>query len=798
MANNANAGLAIAGNFAGGARRAAIGAGATVTATAISVHADSQQSFTASAVSGAGGVGAGVAGAVAINAGANTTQAQIDNGAVLTAADDISIIADSQLNGITLAGGAALGLGVGVGASIGGTLIQDLTQASIGNAQVDAGQGITVWASADQDISSVAIAGSGAGLATVAGSVTLDMLVATTEAFTDVGAQLNQTLPLNPGQTIAIRAENNTTLQGGAGALSNALIAKGSASLNASVVQKNTRAVLGGQVSSGGNIFVEALSTEDIASVSGAPGLGGGVDIAGSGGVHRINGVTQAFVDSGAVVSADGSVVIAADNASEMDITAGSISGALGAAAGASLAVGWVDKVTEAFIAEADPTRNGPFNLGGTLGAASVQAQGLLPPVTANTGDITIGFEPQGTDIEEVNAPPTNLANVINTVVNTLAGDSIVDTLLADLFGLDGGIDEPEEDPSLSQQRTADLETSLFQGIAITATSQDDVETLGRGGAVAAGLSPELSGSSAVVTNQTSAFVAQGAQATSAEAIRVAAGSDTYHLGIAGAAGLGGVVSAGASATASLIDNQTQAYIAGQATADTHIEVLANAHEDILATTAGLSASNETFGADLTASLPLISINSATHAFVDANGSIDANGNVLIAANDDTDTDVFAGQASLGSSIGLGVGGSVAVTLIDKDTQAWIGQGATVNARGDVAGTLNVFEGSVSADSGFLIEQIQGVGVQATSSENLFSLAAAGQGGSGIAFTGSLGFTVLDSDTAAYVDTGAIVTAENVNVSAVNDARTFGIAANLLIADGALGIAGGIDVGSDA
>src|SRR5439155_7553177 len=102
---------------------------------------------------------------------------------------------------------------------------------------------------------------------------------------------------------------------------------------------------------------------------------------------------------------------------------------------------------------------------------------------------------------------------------------------------------------------------------------------------------------------------------------------------------------------------------------------------------------------------------------------VNANGIVLVLAQDDTDVDVMAGAAALGRSL-IGAGDSLTTVAIVKDTQAFIGQRATVNARGNSPGTLTVLDGSVKPALG--TETIHGLGVQARSSEEVFSVAGAG------------------------------------------------------------------------
>src|SRR5207249_5686373 len=187
------------------------------------------------------------------------------------------------------------------------------------------------------------------------------------------------------------------------------------------------------------------------------------------------------------------------------------------------------------------------------------------------------------------------------------------------------------------------------------------------------------------------AFVAAGAQVTSSQTIRISAGDDVYHMGLAGASSLG-LAAVGAAANLTLVNNTTQAYVAGHADAAKNVVIRAIGLEDILAMATAESGS---IGIGVTASLPVISLETHTHAFVDSNAFVHATGNVLVYARDDTKTSDISGQIGLG--IGLGVGASASVTLITKDTRAYVGAGATVNADGSTGDTISAFDGSVPA-----------------------------------------------------------------------------------------------------
>src|SRR5690606_4564372 len=119
------------------------------------------------------------------------------------------------------------------------------------------------------------------------------------------------------------------------------------------------------------------------------------------------------------------------------------------------------------------------------------------------------------------------------------------------------------------------------------------------------------------------------------------------------------------------------------------VGVVALAQEEILSISAGLGVSG-TVG--VAGSAAVISINNSTHAGTGTGSVVVADGNVRIAAADNTETDLIVGTLAIGLG-GAGVGGSVGVTSITKDTDAMVGSGATVNARGNNTGTMTAYTG---------------------------------------------------------------------------------------------------------
>ncbi|MFI5459662.1 MAG: beta strand repeat-containing protein [Isosphaerales bacterium] len=131
----------------------------------------------------------------------------------------------------------------------------------------------------------------------------------------------------------------------------------------------------------------------------------------------------------------------------------------------------------------------------------------------------------------------------------------------------------------------------------------------------------------------------------------------------------------------------------------------------------------------------------------------------------------------------------MAVTLITKDTRAYLGQQALVDA-------------GAGASSGFSTTTIHGLAVQAGSSEDLFVATAAGAGGFCGGLAGDVSVEIVKSSTQAYIGDGAQVntgssaasSAQTVNVSAVNETSIFAFDGTLAVAVGGA-LAGSVDVG---
>jgi filamentous hemagglutinin family protein len=744
------------------------------TAGSVSVKADSTTHI--EAIAAAGGVAnkVGVAGSGSVVQAKNSVKAGIDAGSTALADGNVHIAAADDVDLFSLAGNVAGGGKVAIGASASVLITDNTVEARIdgsatgrgnrGSLAVPTGEkdgsgalltesttGVAVTATSHEDIETIAAGGSGAGSVGVAGSATVTDLTETTTAAIGAGASIN---PLDDGastQDVTVRASDETILLGVAGAVAFGGSGGVGAGADVGIINKTTTASMAGNVKANDTVTIEARNAEDILSVAASLSAGGSAGIAGSASVYTVDVTTRGEIADGATVHSDGNVIVSADDTNEMDMIAGN--GAFGGSAGigASAAVAILTKTTTARV--------------GT--GATVDALGKATGVTVADGSFDTTYSANGSSEGEIAAPAAS---------NPDGSDS----------------------QALSGQRIGTRGTATgFQGLAVTATNQDDVETISATGAAAGSAAITLAGDVNVITTTTTAEIAnnaqinQGSGAGSAQSVLVAAGNDHYQMGIAGSASGAGAVGIGAGADVLVASHTTTAKVGDSADVRARKDVSIEAHgkEEILSIAAGLGVGGTVGVAGSTSVLSMTTVTSATTG---TGSVVDADGNVRIVATDDTETDVIDGTLAAGFGA-AGVGGAVGVTRIEKDTTAGVGVGATVNARGNDTASMQALSGNDLSDR----DPITGLMVEANSSEDLFSVAASGAG-----VSGAVTVTSVDSDTTAVIGSGAQVNqgvtngnaSQDVNVSATNQVKVDAYTGSL--AAGAVGAAGGVDVGS--
>ncbi|MGQ3353711.1 MAG: beta strand repeat-containing protein, partial [Phreatobacter sp.] len=283
----------------------------------------------------------------------------------------------------------------------------------------------------------------------------------------------------------------------------------------------------------------------------------------------------------------------------------------------------------------------------------------------------------------------------------------------------------------------------------------------------------------------------------------------TVGAGLSGGATASGAIGVGVVAlkgtTSALVTDAARVF------ARNDITVSAVADTDIVAVAAGI-AGGKTFGGG--GSFAVVTVDTTTSARITNQARAESGGNILVNAQDDTSVVTAAGNVAAGAT--GGVGGTLSLVSLRKSTLAFIDGAADVFARADNAAfdaQTNPYAAELTIPSdtaGGASRKLRGVGVVATSSEDVTAIAGAVGAGGTAGGALSLTFVDVDSDTFARIGPGAAVNvsgpsaingtvpavnaAQSVAVVATNRADAFSLAGGVGIG-GTAGLAGGINLG---
>ncbi|MDN3720474.1 hypothetical protein QW131_17585 [Roseibium salinum] len=539
-----------------------------------------------------------------------------------------------------------------------------------------------------------------------------------------------------------------------------------------------------------GNVTIEAINNEDIKSFSVAAGGGSNVGITVSADVFILDLTTRAKIGSSAdVFFADGSVLVQTQDETELDLIVGGVAIGGSAGIGASAGVAVVDKVNEALIETgADVTGKGNDTVSARTGRYDVSFAGSAA---------IAGYDPEGTS--SPTAPPKPTKGDLEA--GAPSGLSQFSDL--DQDGTDGDADV---DPGLTQERVATATVNnSFRGVAVSATSKDDVETfaisVGGGGSVGVAIGAAVN----VIDVKTKAEIQTDAMinkdltgnANGGQSVLVAAASDFNHVGVGAGAAFAGSGAAAPGVDVSVVTLSTKAIIGTGADvqAEDDVEVIATAKEKILIVSAGLAFSG-TFS--LAGGVSVLSLDAQTQAQIFGSADVDAGGDVAVLASDDTQFTVVSGAVGIGIS-GAGAAGSVGVVTITKRTEASIGDAAEVDALGNGTGISGVLDGTINgAGDGFDKKgaPVNGVIVQAEASEAATHISVAGGIGLYAGIAGGVTVTIIDSDTTAAIGLGAEINNDAANYLTSNGVNgNQGVYVNASNKVGVTSFAGALGVG---
>ena len=612
--------------------------------------------------------------------------------------------------------------------------------------------------------------------------------------------------------SLTVEAADETSMISVAGSLAIGGTAGIGVGADVGVYTKRTTAYIDSGVTADveGDIVVDAESSESLTSVAAGVGISAGVGVAVDAGVRVFNLTTLAFIgddpsdqipSAGAGnVHAHGSIVLSANDRSDVNEIVGVLAAGevgIGAAAGVNV----MNKNTEAFIGA----------------GANVSGDGAGAGLTVATGRIDIGidsaaarFDPSRPNDQGIHTDDAStLTNAKSGDRSTLRNQGHVNTPILESMNLkNDGTKSQVDDPSLNGERRASLGSqAAFHGVAVTATNRDELRTFTisvAGGLVGVAVSAGVD----VVNVTTKAYIgdkatvnASTANADPSQSVLIGAGDDFYHLAVAATLGVG-IVGVAPAVGVNVVNNITSAFIGDGTTvnATNDVVVEATGKEDFAMIGIGLGGGLVGVGGVVN----VLMIDNHTNASIGNNATVFAEGDVFVSATDDTHVLELSGALAVGL---VGVGGSVGVMDLTKETQAIIGQNARVDALGYGAGVAGVLDGGID-NGAFRAGSAHGVIVQATSSEDILHIVATGGFGF-VGVSGAVGVTTLNLETDAIIGAGALInrthpidemdpfvpsSQQSISVNAGDkvSVRTFIVG----VAGGFVGVSGAVDVGT--
>lgn len=676
---------------------------------AIDVAAAHRQHVLSASVGGAGGGAAGVVGSGNGARLASTTRAYAA-GSELRSGGDIGVTADETAELVQIAGGIAGGGVAGVTGAVGVGIVENTTEAYLGNGAVtNAADTTRVQADSEETIDHFVISGSGGGTVGVAANVSVKTANSTTRAFIDGGASVNQDDTVgSTEQDVSVRAESDLTLLGATGGASGGGVVGGGAAIDLDFVKNTTSAYIGdgASVSAGRDVTVEADAHKDVTSFAVGGGGGGTVGVsamvsvvnigarldeeskgevgnAGSYADDQVSGNTTRGIDGSDGFASAAATEAANDNgdttvSGDVNETSTESLNRTSAFLGDLAVVDAGRDVTVSSVDRTDVTQN----VGGiavSLGGAVGGSVGIVNTNTYNQARIGSGARVNGGGLIEVAADTDN--DVVSTgiagaggLVGLGAAVAIANDTSVTLAGIgDGAVIDEAGDVSIAADADVDLDTFAFGATA---------------GAGAVGASVARSRSEAI----TRALVSDGVMIGQAEGLQVGgldvgavSDVDADAWAIAGSAGI--VSGSGADARSDIVST-THSQI-GQGS---HIDVAGNLDVSARGLTQGEARADGVNVAGITVGMSQAQADSTPEvlASIGDQTSLTSGGNLTLAASHNTDefgTELTARKmhARAFSAAGalLGGVGSDARSSVAPDVDAALGLGAHLDAGGD-------------------------------------------------------------------------------------------------------------------
>lgn len=634
----------------------AVAAGVSVTKGSVALKGSIALNLVDATASPVAGVSA------AIGGGARIVGAP--SAAIAVAASDVSRI--HGYAGAVAAGKSAAGIGAAIVLGI----VENDVSAEIDDAEIVTADVVTVAASTDLALFSVAASLGASRDIAVSGAIVVNVLSGRTLAAVGADARLGEPLPA-PGTDVDAVAPGVGTLSvsatsaslvasaAGAGAIGGTGAGVGGA-LAVDVFERTTRASMHGRANLAGDLLVDARARDR--TYGGVLGIGigtSGIGIAGSVGVLVASATTEAIVGratgSGRSILARGSIRV--DAHATTDAIRAGLTGAGGTSAGvgALISVSHLTATTRALVEDGTELAALGRGLGVATRAAALSYDGLdlsaSAPGTSDTSDATAA----GARIEA-----------------QLSG------IAASLESADFDTVDPE---GVAFAASRGSETA--RGLVVSADS--DVRSLALGLAVAGGgkVAIGAGATATVVETQTLARIGDGARVNEgfvtddAQSVAVRAGANTLAVGAAAGAAGAGKVAVGGGVDVAIAARTVTAEIGADArvAAGGAVRVESASRDTSVSVAVGLAGAGL---AGIGGGVAVGVAESETIARVGARADIEAD-RLLVRALSETTRFQISGAGGFGGA--AGVGAAVAVLVDAGTTRALVGDGARVRAR---------------------------------------------------------------------------------------------------------------------
>jgi filamentous hemagglutinin family protein len=790
----------------------------TLTLTgSLTVDAQNLSVIRTLAAAAGGAKSAAISGSLTVSTISNTTEAEVVNTG-LSGQAGAKVAADDQSVIHTLSGGIAGSGSAAIGGAAAASVISNETRARVVDSQIYS-LGLTLEALNQSEIMAASMAGSGAGDVGVNGSITGSVVTNTTEALL-----INTDVEIAGGEggkrSIGLKALDDAEILALAGSVSGAGTAAVGGAASVNTITNTTHAkVVGGSVTGGDDLTLEALNDSTIKTASAAGGGSGTAAVNGSATTAVIANSTLADI-SGAELTGVKKVGVTALDKSDIHSLSGSASFSGTAAVGGAVTVNTILNETRAKISDSALRQIDSLELGAanesTIKSAAAAGQGAGTAAVGGSNNTSIIKNSTEAELVKTTVGDGEHADAAEAVAVTAKDASRIEVVTGHV-GISGtaAVGAAVGTNVIANTTAARINQSGVNAGGATlvqADNRSEIETIsvsGEGSGTAS-----VGGSIAVsqISNTTEAEIIDSQAANQGSQVTVLAADESRISSISGGAAVSGTASVGAAVSVNRIANTTTARVRGGQFEVEDLLVKGTAASTIKSAAVGLGGSGVVGVAGSTA---VNLIDSDTESYIDNGAKITARDNVGVLAETHDVISNWAGAAGVGIG-GAGVGASVTVSHVGGSTRAYIsGADTEVTALAqDQGDKLTIAEGGLQEDVNLgdgldlelytrpqlaelrKTEEVTGIAVAASGTHSVENVAANAAGGLYAGVAGTTNTTVITGETEAYVDEAKINTtlgseAQGLHVKASDHAYSHSFVGS--VGGGLVGAGAGID-----